>query len=188
MPMGDVFKLETNSQQRAKGDIGETMVLAKIQQRYKRAFIKPFKEGIYYAGDIIIPENSMQHIEVKADYEVKNTNNLVVEKHDNGKPSGVLTTESKYWIFVSPSENYYWLITVEALLLCLETKEMCLFEYVDSETGEIKVGRRNIQHFPNFFNDVSKKNMDIYLVPKYILQFFCKSHGYLDELNLDYIV
>jgi hypothetical protein len=186
--MEDTFELQSNQQQREKGNVGEEMVLNKIKQRYKRAFIKPFKEGVYYAGDIIIPENSMMHVEVKTDYVVKNTKQVVVEKHDCGKPSGILTTESKYWIFISPAENFYWLISVEALLLCLEDRELTLFEYPNPNAiVEMLVGRKQIQHSPNFFNDVSKKNLDLYYVPIIILQHFCKSYGYLDELNLDLI-
>lgn len=56
--------------------------------------------------------------EVKWDDELKNTGNLAVEYESWGKPSGIITTQSDYWVFVDSYNNLYWIETTKLRELC----------------------------------------------------------------------
>ena len=49
---------------------------------------------------------NIKAIEVKTDYKVGDTGNIVVEYMCNGTPSGIATTESDWWAFVLEGEGY----------------------------------------------------------------------------------
>lgn len=55
--------------------------------------------------DIYVPEIDTS-IEVKYDPKSLETGNIVIEYYHN-KPSGMLTTEADYWLFVTPKEEIW---------------------------------------------------------------------------------
>lgn len=78
----------------------EDIVLDTIRKKYPRAYsiVGKCKEG-----DIKIPELGIL-IEVKRDVKSLETGNFVVEIEMFDKPSGLLSTKSKYWVFCDEVE------------------------------------------------------------------------------------
>jgi|TARA_R110001606_G_C14878976_1_gene591002 hypothetical protein len=87
-----------------QGQAVEDLILGLIRFRYPQAerFIgkcKPY--------DIYVPERNI-YIEVKADKKSIETGNIVVEIEMFGKPSGLNSTKSDFWVFCTPAE-YLWI-------------------------------------------------------------------------------
>jgi hypothetical protein len=56
------------------------------------------KDGEF--GEQIVSKILRGRIEVKTDYSSHQTGNIVVEVESRGRPSGLSTTEAKFWMFV----------------------------------------------------------------------------------------
>ena len=86
----------------------EDLVLDMIREKYPRSYgiVGKCKEGdIYIVEPKLEPDKFF--IEVKRDVKSNETGNLVIEIEMFGKPSGLLSTKSKYWIFGDEIE-YIW--------------------------------------------------------------------------------
>jgi ribonucleotide monophosphatase NagD (HAD superfamily) len=85
------------------GHNAEKDVLKLIQKQYPSAVIIP---GYCKEMDIIVPENGKSY-EVKQDFKSKYTGNLVVEIAMYGKPSALITSKAKTWVFVTHTKYIF---------------------------------------------------------------------------------
>jgi len=77
----------------------------KIKQE-KNSFGHQVQDAIFGAFDQI--EGAKSGIEIKTDRRATQTGNWFVEYRDNqGKPSGIDTTEAKYWFFVTAGASLF---------------------------------------------------------------------------------
>jgi hypothetical protein len=82
------------------GDFVEDEILKRIQKKYPLAY-NTNKDGVVNKKcDLIIPEIQMT-VESKADYVSVGTHNLLIEVFGWDGNSGLSTTESDYWVFVT---------------------------------------------------------------------------------------
>ena len=72
------------------------------------------KEGERIVADLF----KNKTIEVKRDFWVGRTGNIAVEFQSRKKPSGILTTEADYWVFVFSAEYE------DKLMLVVETEKL----------------------------------------------------------------
>jgi hypothetical protein len=91
------------------GSISEKAVLAYLQKKHPDAYIQ---KGYCKEYDIHIPSINI-YIEVKQDFQSQYTGNILVENSFNGCPSGISTSGSDWFVFVTRC-NFY-VITLEAL-------------------------------------------------------------------------
>jgi len=91
------------------GSKSEKAVLAYLQKKYPDAYIKT---GYCKEYDIHIP-SIKKYIEVKQDYQSQYTGNILVENSFNGCPSGISTSGSDWFVFVTRA-NFY-VISLKAL-------------------------------------------------------------------------
>ena len=73
----------------------EALVLERIKKKYPKAYSI---EGYCKEYDIWIPELNYG-IEVKQDAKSNYTGNIVIEIEMFNKPSALITTKAKYWVF-----------------------------------------------------------------------------------------
>jgi len=102
------------------GEQIEREVLVMIQKKYPKAHKI---EGYCKEYDILIPD--VGGVEVKSDQKSKYTGNIVVEIEYNGKPSALMTTKAKWWVFYTGLE-YIW-ITPQRIRNCVETMNPVTF-------------------------------------------------------------
>jgi hypothetical protein len=107
------------------GEKAQKYFLKKIQEKYPDA---RESEGYCRGYDIIISSIG-KRIEVKYDRLSRKTGNFAVEFSYNGKPSGIITTESDYWGMIVWSDfEDSWIAgligVVELYELCLDKKQM----------------------------------------------------------------
>ena len=86
------------------------------------------KEGERIVADLFKNTN----IEVKRDFWVGRTGNIAVEFQSRKKPSGILTTEADYWVFVFSAEYE------DKLMLVVETEKLKKVTKVFAIRGLIK--------------------------------------------------
>ena len=86
------------------GQSVEDMLLEKLRKKYPQA--ERF-EGKCKPFDIYIPETNI-YLEVKSDQKSQHTGNIVIEVEMFGKPSGLNTTKSDYWVIYTGQE-WLWL-------------------------------------------------------------------------------
>lgn len=82
----------------------EDILLEKIKTKYPKA--ERF-EGKCKPFDIYIPETNI-YLEVKSDQKSQHTGNIVIELEMFGKPSGLNSTKSDYWVIYTGVE-WLWL-------------------------------------------------------------------------------
>jgi hypothetical protein len=116
----------------AAGKESEKNVLEFIRNKYPKAHLV---DGYFKGFDIYIPEID-KGVEVKRDYKSKYTGNLVVEVFMFDKPSGLLTTEALYWVFVTSEQHIY--ITPDNIKNCILLKGVKQSEFVGSGDVESK--------------------------------------------------
>jgi hypothetical protein len=63
---------------------------------------------------------SNNKIEVKTDFQAKNTGNVFIEYKSRGKLSGISTTHSQWFCFVLSNENIIFVDTIKLRNLCRE--------------------------------------------------------------------
>ena len=85
------------------GHNAEQDVLKLIKAQYPSARIL---EGYCKEMDIFVPENGKSY-EVKKDFKSKYTGNLVVEIAMYGKPSALMTSKAKTWVFVTHTQYIF---------------------------------------------------------------------------------
>tara|TARA_R100001591_G_scaffold110441_1_gene121367 strand:+ start:822 stop:1196 length:375 start_codon:yes stop_codon:yes gene_type:complete len=86
------------------------------------------KEGERIVADLF----KNKTIEVKRDFWVGRTGNIAVEFQSRKKPSGILTTEADYWVFVFSAEYE------DKLMLVVETEKLKKITKVFAIRGLIK--------------------------------------------------
>ena len=91
------------------GKIVEEEVCSIIKAKYPKAYVI---DGYCPGYDIVVPEIDLK-VEVKRDEKSHFTGNYVVETEFDGKPSGLTTTESEWWVFVD--KEVFIFITIESL-------------------------------------------------------------------------
>jgi hypothetical protein len=74
--------------------------------------------------------NILQTVEVKKDFKTHQTGNIAVEYESRGKPSGIVTTEAKWWAFVLVNKNLE--ITMIILFKTENLKSVCR-EYLNTK-------------------------------------------------------
>ena len=92
-----------------------------IRNKYPMAIVV---EGYNKGYDIMVPEIPCK-IEVKYDIMSHMTGNFFIESNYDGKPSGIITTESKWWVQVD-KEDIMWILsdTLNYLIREWELKEI----------------------------------------------------------------
>lgn len=116
----------------------EEQVLYCIQKKYPSAtIINKFK-----GYDIWIPETNFG-IEVKCDQKSMETGNIVIEFEFNGKPSAILTTTAKYWVFYD-GFKFIWLTPQQIINCVFQSK----------------------QHYVSFIGNGDKASKKAYLIKK----------------------
>ncbi len=77
---------------------GEACVASLLCGRFKDFKLVGYNDDNKY--DIVASVgDKMVNIEVKEDVRIKDTGNVVIESESWGKPSGIMTTQSDFWIF-----------------------------------------------------------------------------------------
>jgi hypothetical protein len=84
------------------GKIGEGVILELIKKKNPDAILE---NGYQKGYDIYIPKKDLK-IEVKTDRKSRHTNNIAVECSYKGMPSGIQTTQSKYWVVIFHDETW----------------------------------------------------------------------------------
>lgn len=95
----------------------EEQVLYCIQKKYPSATIIDKYKGY----DIWIPETNFG-IEVKCDTMSNETGNFVIEFEFNGKPSAILTTKAKYWVFYD-DHKFIWITPTQIINCIFQSKQ-----------------------------------------------------------------
>ena len=114
------------------GHNAEKDVLKLIQKQYPSAVIIP---GYCKEMDIIVPENGKSY-EVKKDFKSKYTGNLVVEIAMYGKPSALMTSKAKTWVFVT--HTTYIFIARDRIKDCIIENNLQLKTFVGNGDTEAK--------------------------------------------------
>ena len=99
------------------GEVIESVWLEKLLVSFKDSY-QTFGNDSRF--DIHVPEIDLK-IEVKYDPKSLETGNIVIEYYHN-KPSGMLTTEADYWLFVTGQEDIW--ISRKNLLRCVLVEGM----------------------------------------------------------------
>ena len=111
-----------NNEQVQKGLIGEEIIKFFLCNIKEETFIK-FNHNNKY--DI---KTNKGKYEIKTDSNYKKYNSVFCEFMSNNKPSGIATTEAKYYIFVCPNNikyeiNYIYIFETSILKNIIESKE-----------------------------------------------------------------
>jgi hypothetical protein len=80
----------------------------------------------YKGYDIWLPEENYG-IEVKYDPKSNETGNVVVEIEMNGKPSGLMTTTAKYWVFYD--DDMFMQISTRNIIKCIFLNKLIYTEF-----------------------------------------------------------
>jgi hypothetical protein len=80
----------------------------------------------YKGYDIWLPEENYG-IEVKYDPKSNETGNIVVEIEMNGKPSGLMTTTAKYWVFYD--DDMFMQISTRNIFKCIFYNKLIYTEF-----------------------------------------------------------
>jgi len=97
------------------GDVGENEILKRVIKQYSLSYI----DNIGKANsdwDIRVPEkdilNTPYGIEVKMEYESKNTGNVVIEVMFDDRLSALSKTKASFWVFIT-GYQYIWIKPIE---------------------------------------------------------------------------
>ena len=108
------------------GESGE-QVVARTLYEYKGWYPVKFNKTKEY--DILMqpegPDEGLLKVEVKTDIYPVDTGNMVIEKQNRGKNSGITTTEADYWAYLypyHPAKNL-WLIKTDKLKKMIESNK-----------------------------------------------------------------
>jgi hypothetical protein len=110
----------------------ESLVLNKIKKKYPKAYSI---EGYCKEYDIWIPELNYG-IEVKQDAKSNYTGNIVIEIEMFNKPSALITTKAKYWIFYD--QKKFVIIEVRDIYNCILQNQYKYVEFVGNGDNEKK--------------------------------------------------
>ena len=102
----------------------ESLVLDKIKKKYPKSYSI---EGYCKEYDIWIPELDCG-IEVKQDAKSNYTGNIVIEIEMFNKPSALITTKAKYWIFYD--QKKFVIIEVRDIYNCILQNQYKYVEFV----------------------------------------------------------
>jgi hypothetical protein len=80
----------------------------------------------YKGYDIWLPEENYG-IEVKYDPKSIETGNVIVEIEMNGKPSGLMTTTAKYWVFYD--DDMFMQISTRNIIKCIFLNKLVYTEF-----------------------------------------------------------
>ena len=80
----------------------------------------------YKGYDIWLPEENYG-IEVKYDPKSNETGNVVLEIEMNGKPSGLMTTTAKYWVFYD--DEIFMQISTRNIIKCIFLNKLVYTEF-----------------------------------------------------------
>jgi len=106
----------------ARGSKIELSVLQMLKKKYRSASLIDAYKGY----DIWIPELACG-VEVKYDPMSNKTGNIVVEFEMNGKPSALMTTEAKWWVFYD-GNKFIW-ITPKNIIRCVFDNKLSHVEF-----------------------------------------------------------
>ena len=109
----------------AKGLEIEQRVLEIYRKEYPCATLV----NAYKGYDIWIPELHYG-VEVKYDPMSNKTNNIVVEIEMNGKPSGLMTSTARYWIFYD--DDVFLQISMRNIIKCIFVNKLIYTEFTGS--------------------------------------------------------
>lgn len=101
----------------------ESIKIGKEREKIVFELLKPHVDHIEdnddYKWDILIKKGHKKiTIEVKFDSMFLKTGNFAVEFECRGKPSGIKTTESNYWVFVDSDNKIHCIETIRLKELC----------------------------------------------------------------------
>jgi hypothetical protein len=178
-----------------KGEVGEQWLLPIIQSKYPKAYKRKMGESVLYDGDIFIPElhcnifDCQLAIEVKVEYTIKLTNQIVIEAHSMGHDSGITTSKSKWWCIICPYTKKYWLIDINKLkdligeYSTIKDDEGCSknFKYVTLYNQYCNTA---IRHNKEYILD-NGMIQDLYFIPVPLFQLYCVQYDYLNNFNID---
>ena len=114
------------------GQEGESLVLNQIKKKYPKTYSI---EGYCKEYDIWIPELNYG-IEVKQDAKSNYTGNIVIEIEMFNKPSALITTKAKYWIFYD--QKKFVIIEVRDIYNCILQNQYKYVEFVGNGDNEKK--------------------------------------------------
>jgi len=80
----------------------------------------------YKGYDIWLPEENYG-IEVKYDPKSVDTGNIVVEIEMNGKPSGLMTSTARYWVFYD--DDMFMQISTRNIIKCIFINKLTFIEF-----------------------------------------------------------
>ena len=155
-----------------------------IQRRYPQAYQKPFHEGVFLDGDIIIPEIG-EMMEIKTDYQQPIYRNIAIEVSCMGHPSGLKATKSKWWTIINEYRKY-WLATPDQIWKMIN--DNIHKEDVVWIEGKEVVLSKAIRHEPTFTNPTTYQSLDMYFIPTVIFEHYCMAYGALEDFPLNLIV
>ena len=92
------------------GDIGEEAILERIQKKYPKAFIDD-KGKANSDWDIWVPEINLG-IEVKMDWESKETGNILIEVEMDNFFTALTVTKATFWVFIT-GYDLIWITPLE---------------------------------------------------------------------------
>jgi len=95
----------------------------KIVIRFLEPHVDHIEENDDFRWDILIKKGNKEiTIEVKFNSMFLKTGNFAVEFECRGKPSGINTTKSNYWVFVDSNDKIYCIKTEKLRELCKVSK------------------------------------------------------------------
>ena len=105
----------------------ESIKIGKKRQKIVTDMLYPhvdyLEENDDYKWDVLIKKgNKKITIEIKFDSMFLQTGNFAVECECRGKPSGIKTTESDYWVFVDSNNKIYCISTKKLKELCKKSE------------------------------------------------------------------
>lgn len=109
----------------------EIEVLQQIKERYPSATLIHAYKGY----DIWIPEKGFG-VEVKYDPMSNETGNIVLEFEFNNKPSAILTTTARYWVFYDDKE-FVWM-TPAQIIYCIFNSKQSYASFVGQGDNALK--------------------------------------------------
>tara|TARA_A100001201_G_C4088141_1_gene201204 strand:+ start:666 stop:1142 length:477 start_codon:yes stop_codon:yes gene_type:complete len=113
------------------GNVGEDIVLKRIQDKHPRAYKITGKHKEY---DIVIPKLfSKTTIEVKTDR--TQHSNFFIETHHNNNLSGINATTADWWCYII-QDNFY-LIETKQIKKCIKENNPVHMENLPKSTGTV---------------------------------------------------
>ena len=118
-------------------------------------------------------------IEVKFDEIADKSNRLAVDKHTDGKESGLITTRAFWYVFFTNTR--YYIIKAEILKFCCDYKDNIRYYSKNAD----KYLNTRVRHDEYFKSPVSGRIMDLYCIPIPLIEIFCDDSGLIEDFTIN---